>query len=415
MIGFSIFAALLLLVFIYPIISPGDPLESIGREHFIKPGTYISLYDAVDSTHVTRLIISDAEAQRLDSKLLPTDREAIVTWLTLFNEYAADNDDYDVEIDIEAIDIEDTEELIGLWWTHYDSAIRISGMAINERRLYQRLDAKLDGLFDSEDIHVYTADPETGEYAYSSEIGGDDYINVNDVVNTRFLPLGTDSFGADMLKKLASAVGTSLTIGLIAGTIATTIGLILGLLGGYLGGLVDDVIMFIMNLFTVIPGFVLLVLISFAISQSQRGAATVALVIGVTSWVWTARSVRSQVISLRTRDHVYLSRLSGHSVPRIVVMDILPYIASYVVMAFVLQISSAILAEAGLAMLGLGPRITEAATLGLMMNWAISGGAYLQGAWWAYYPVLLVIALISFSLNLMNTGLDQIFNPQLRD
>ena len=129
--------------------------------------------------------------------------------------------------------------------------------------------------------------------------------------------------------------------------------------------------MFFTNIFTVIPAFVLLILISFSIGQEKRGPITIAVVIGFTSWVWTARAVRAQVISLRNRDHVNLSKLSGHSIARIIFTDILPYIASYVVMALILQISSAILAEAGLSILGLGPRTTEMPTLGLMMNWAM--------------------------------------------
>ena len=84
-------------------------------------------------------------------------------------------------------------------------------------------------------------------------------------------------------------------------------------------------------------------------------------------------------------------------------------------MAFILQISSGILSEAQLSMLGLGPATSNTATLGLMMNWAMLYSAHLNGSWWAYFPVVLTIALISFSLNLMNTGLDQVFNPQLRD
>jgi peptide/nickel transport system permease protein len=157
----------------------------------------------------------------------------------------------------------------------------------------------------------------------------------------------------------------------------------------------------------------LLILISFSISQDQRGAVTIAIVIGFTSWVWTARAVRSQVFSLRNRDHVNLSKLSGHPIARIIFADILPYIASYVVMAFILQVSSGILAEAGLSILGLGPRTTETPTLGLMMNWAMIYQAHILGKWWAYMPVLLTIALITFSMNLMNTGLDQVFNPAI--
>jgi peptide/nickel transport system permease protein len=187
------------------------------------------------------------------------------------------------------------------------------------------------------------------------------------------------------------------------------------LLAGYIGGLVDDTIMFFTNLFTVIPPFVLLILISYSIGQDKRGAVTIAVVIGFTSWVWTARAVRSQVFSLRNRDHVNLSKLSGHPLPRIIFGDILPYIASYVFMALILQISTAVLAEAGLSILGLGPRTTEVPTLGLMMNWAMIYQAHILGKWWAYLPVIITIAMISFSLNLMNTGLDQVYNPALRE
>ena len=111
----------------------------------------------------------------------------------------------------------------------------------------------------------------------------------------------------------------------------------------------------------------------------------------------------------------YIAKLSGHSMVRIIFTDILPYIASYVVMAMILQISSGILSEAQLSILGLGPATTKTSTLGLMMQWAMTYSAHTNGSWWAYFPVVLVIALISFSLNLMNTGLDQVFNPQLRD
>jgi peptide/nickel transport system permease protein len=156
-------------------------------------------------------------------------------------------------------------------------------------------------------------------------------------------------------------------------------------------------------------------LISYSIGQDKRGAVLIAVVIGFTSWVWTARAVRAQVVSLRNRDHVNLSKLSGHSTIHIILTDILPYIASYVVMALILQISSAILAEASLSILGLGPRTTDVPTLGLMMNWAMIYQAHILGKWWAYFPVLLVIAMITFSMNLMNTGLDQVFNPALRD
>jgi peptide/nickel transport system permease protein len=288
-------------------------------------------------------------------------------------------------------------------------------MTFAKQRAYQRLDASLKGILGTTGVSIATKDPTTGVLTETGNIQQSDYANISQVSNVRVLPLGTDNFGRDVLTELVKAASVSLEIGVVAGIIATLIGLTLGLLAGYIGGMVDDIITFFTNIFTVIPSFVLLILISFSIGQDKRGAVTIAIVIGLTSWVWTARAVRSQVFSLRNRDHVNLSKLSGHSILRIIVSDILPYIASYVVMALILQISSAILAEAGLSILGLGPRTTEVPTLGLMMNWAMIYQAEILGKWWAYFPVLLTIALITFSMNLMNTGLDQVFNPALRD
>jgi peptide/nickel transport system permease protein len=286
----------------------------------------------------------------------------------------------------------------------------------NARRNYFiRLNSSLTGLLSTEGVSIAVANQDSGQLEEVGFVAQTDYANVREVPNVRWLPLGTDNFGRDVLTELVAATRVSLLIGFVAGLVATFIGLVLGLISGYIGGFTDDVITLITNLFTVIPSFILLILISFSIGQDQRGAVTIAVVIGFTSWVWTARAVRSQVISLRNRDHVNLSKLSGHSITYIIVSDILPYIASYVVMALILQISAGILAEAGLSIIGLGPKTTEVPTLGLMLNWAMIYQAHILGKWWAYLPVILTIALISFSLNLMNTGLDQVFNPALRD
>jgi len=401
LVGFITFIIIWFFILIYPLIVGGNPLEMIGLGTFFKPGTYVSLYDSI-GTRTYTLKLSDAEEKRIAGKITAEDRNSMKEWLILFG------------LPEDAIDIDDTEMLLQLWHNNYSADIRLK-ITIAKSNSFKRLDTKLKNLLKDQDYVITQIDPTTGEEVSSALVKDTDYINVKDISNTRFLPLGTDNFGRDMLKELVSATTTSLKMGLIAGAVATMIGLIFGLLSGYVGGLLDDIIMFIINIFTVIPSFVLLILISYSIAQGQRGTGVVALVIGVTSWVWTARSVRSQVISLRNRDHVNLSKLSGHSLVRIIVTDILPYIASYVVMAFILQISTAILSEASLSMLGLGPKTTEAATLGLMMNWAMIYAAHLNGAWWAYYPVIIIIALISFSFNLMNTGLDQVFNPQLRE
>jgi peptide/nickel transport system permease protein len=401
-VGFSIFLALLLIVVFYPLFIPDDPLGIIAQGTFFPPGVYVNVYDSINSSPYT-LFLSDAAAKRIDSKLGDQQRQDIKVWLV------ADG------VPANQIDVTNTKQLLDQWEKNYVPNKSLPGMLYAKVLYYQRLNASLQGILSTEGVILAAPNPQTGALEQTGTIQQSDYVNVSEVTNVRVLPLGTDNFGRDVLTELVKAMAVSLQIGLVAGIIATLIGLTLGLLGGYIGGLVDDFIMFITNLFTVIPTLVLLILISFSIGQDNRGAVTIAVVIGFTSWVWTARAVRSQVISLRNRDHVNLSKLSGHSIVHIIINDILPYIASYVVMALILQISSAILAEASLSILGLGPRTTDVPTLGLMMNWAMIYQAEILGKWWAYFPVLLAIALITFSMNLMNTGLDQVFNPALRD
>ncbi len=402
-VGFSIFAAILLIAIVYPMIISDPPLTIIAQGTFFPPGIYVSVYDSINSPTTYTLNLDNAAAKRIASKLNEADRLAIQEWLL------ADG------IPASEIDTANTQKLLDQWINNYDPKKIIPGMTNAKRNYFVRLNNSLKGLLSTEGAVVAANNSQTSTLEQIGTVNQSDYVNISQVANVRVLPLGTDNFGRDVLTELVKAAAISLEMGFVAGLIATLIGLTLGLLAGYIGGTVDDIIMFITNLFTVIPTIVLLILISFSIGQDKRGPVTIAVVIGFTSWYWTTRAVRAQVISLRNRDHVNLSKLSGHSIVHIIITDILPYIASYVVMALILQISSAILIEANLSILGLGPRTTEVPTLGLMMNWAMIYQAQILGKWWAYLPVLVTIALITFSMNLMNTGLDQVFNPALRD
>lgn len=403
LVGFIIFVGLLLTAVIYPLVIQRDPLEIIGQGTFFPPGIYVNTYDSITASNKYILNLTDAATKRITNKLTDEYRQAMKDWLV------ADG------IPEDQIDISNTPQLVEQWENNYVPTKQVPGMTIAKSRYYQRLNSSIQGILNTEGAIIAVNNNQTGSLEQTGNVAQSDYVNVGDVANVRVLPLGTENFGRDVLTELVKALSVSLEIGLVAGTVATLIGLTLGLLAGYMGGMVDDIIMFFTNIFTVIPSFVLLILISFSIGQENRGAFTIALVIGLTAWYWTTRSVRAQVISLRNRDHVNLSKLSGHSIGHIIISDILPYIASYVVMAFILQISSGILAEAQLSILGLGPRTTDVPTLGLMMNWALIYQAEILGKWWAYLPVLVTIALITFSMNLMNTGLDQVFNPALRD
>ena len=224
------------------------------------------------------------------------------------------------------------------------------------------------------------------------------------------LPLGTDNFGHDVLAVLMAGTRTSLIIGLVAGTIATAIGVAVGLVSGFVGGWLEEVLMGITNVVLAIPSIIVLILISISLPQSSIWS--LAVVIGITAWPWTARAVRAQASSVATREHIDVARLSGARLPSILLVDVLPYILSYAVMAFVLQVSGAILAESALSMLGLGPSGTD--SLGTQLHWALAFQAVATGAWWAFLPPTIVLTLVSFGFLLLQASLDEVFNPRLR-
>ncbi len=229
-------------------------------------------------------------------------------------------------------------------------------------------------------------------------------------INGRVMVLGSDNFGRDVLLNLVYGTRTSLYVGVIGGLTLTAIGLTFGLLAGYIGGVVDNLITSITNMFIVVPSFIILILIS--ISLNTRSSTITAVIVGLTGWPWMARAVRAQTTSLRRRDHVNIARISGYSTGRIILSEVLPYVASYTMMAFILAIASCILQEASLAMLGLGPSNTV--SLGTLMNWALLYTAPSMHAWWAFIPCSLIITLVSFSLYMMNSGMDEVFNPRIR-
>jgi peptide/nickel transport system permease protein len=224
------------------------------------------------------------------------------------------------------------------------------------------------------------------------------------------LLLGTDNEGQSVLANLVYGTRTSLLVGLVAGIIATVVGIFIGLLAGYRGGWLDDVLTAITNVFLVIPAIVVVILISIALEN--RSVVVIAVIIGIMSWPWVARAVRAQSSSVRNREHIDVAKLSGARFWSILAWDVLPYLLSYVVMAFVLQVSSAILFEATLSLLGLGP--SGVTSLGIMLYWAIAWQSVQTGAWWAFLPPTVMLTLIAFSLLLLQSSLDEVFNPRLR-
>jgi peptide/nickel transport system permease protein len=222
--------------------------------------------------------------------------------------------------------------------------------------------------------------------------------------------LGTDNEGQSVMANLVYGIRTSLLVGLVAGIVATLVGVIIGLVSGYVGGWVDDILSAITNIMLAIPTLIVIILVSVALQT--RTPTILALVIGFTAWPWLARAVRAQSTSVRTREHIDVAKLSGARSITILAWDVLPYLLSYVVMAFVLQVSAAILFEATLSLLGLGP--SGSVSLGIMLYWAIAWGSIRTGAWWAFMPPTIMLSIISFSLLLLQSSLDEVFNPRLR-
>jgi peptide/nickel transport system permease protein len=228
--------------------------------------------------------------------------------------------------------------------------------------------------------------------------------------------LGTDNFGHDIIALLMMSTRNSLLNGVLAGTLALFLGVLIGVVAGYVGGWLEELLMGITNIVVAIPSIVVLILISMSLQHTNigflKGIGGLAFVIGITSWPWTARSVRAQASSVATREHIDIAKLSGARTPSILIRDVLPYLASYVVMAWVLQLASAILAESTLSMLGLGPSGTD--SLGMELHWALAFQAVSVSAWWAFLPPTIVLTLISFSLLYLQSSLDEVFNPRLR-
>jgi peptide/nickel transport system permease protein len=223
--------------------------------------------------------------------------------------------------------------------------------------------------------------------------------------------LGTTALGEDVFSQLVYGLGMTFLVGLLGGGLATVLGVMIGFIAGYRGGLVDELLNMLTNIILVIPSLVVLIII--AAYLDVRGVLIESVFIACFNWPWTARAVRAQTFSLRTREFVDLARLSGVSSLKIIVNEIAPNMLSYLLLVFILQFGGAILTAATLDFIGLGP--TNGISLGLMMNYAFIGGSLMVGYWWWFIPPGLVITALVGALYITNVGLDEVFNPKLRE
>ncbi len=222
---------------------------------------------------------------------------------------------------------------------------------------------------------------------------------------------GTTLLGQDVYAQFVTGLRLAFIVGALGGGIAAGIGMLVGFTAGYRSGIVDEVLNMLTNVVLVIPTFALLLVI--AAYLRVRGIMTESIFIGLTSWPWAARALRAQTFSLVSRDFVDLARLSGRSSWKIIFREIAPNMSSYLFMMFILLFGGAILIAATLDFIGLGPSNTI--SLGMMMQLSVQNAALQLHLWWWFLPPGLAIMVIVGSLYVMNVGLDEVFNPKLRE
>ncbi|HUX50937.1 MAG TPA: ABC transporter permease [Spirochaetia bacterium] len=221
---------------------------------------------------------------------------------------------------------------------------------------------------------------------------------------------GTTATGQDVFSQIVWGTRLTLLVGLLSGLFVTVISTVIGVVAGYLGGIVDEILMILTNVFLIIPGLPLMIILS--TYMPVKGMWTIILVITVTGWAWGARMIRPQVMSLKSRDFVKASVVIGESPFHIIAADILPNVVGLIVAQFFAAAVYGVLSEAGLEFLGLGN--ASAISWGTVLYWADNGQAILFGLWtWLLVPGLL-IALFGGALAMMNFAVDEMVNPRLK-
>ena len=259
----------------------------------------------------------------------------------------------------------------------------------------------------------------TGQY-----LTAEAYANCNDLSiklqpPSREHPFGTDTIGRDILARTIYGGQISLSIGLFAAFVEVIIGVLVGSLAGYFGRWIDDVLMRITETMLIIPSLFLLIVLGKTLGgivpeveilgRSLSGSVVVIiLVIGFTSWMYLARIVRANVLSLKELDYISASRALGVSDARIIFRHLLPNTIAPIIVSATLGVSGAILTESYVSFLGLGVQ-TPTASWGNMLDSAVK---YIQTAPWLWFFPGLLILLTVLCINFIGDGLRDALDPR---
>jgi peptide/nickel transport system permease protein len=230
--------------------------------------------------------------------------------------------------------------------------------------------------------------------------------------------LGTTVFAQDVLSQLLSSTQATMFVGLLAAAIATVLSILFGVTAGYIGGGTDDGLSLVANVFLAIPGLPLLIVLADYVPSAGSSIFLVAAIIAVTTWAYSARTLRAQTLSLRNRDFVEAARVSGEGRLRIIIAEVLPNLIPIVAASFVFTTLSAVYAYVALSFLGLGGSPTGSPAglwnWGEMLREGFANNAVRGGWWWWWAPPGLAVAVLGTGLALLNFGIDEFINPRLR-
>jgi peptide/nickel transport system permease protein len=224
--------------------------------------------------------------------------------------------------------------------------------------------------------------------------------------------LGTDNEGKDVLAQMIGGGRTVIFVGFFAAAISTAIAIILGSLAAYLGGWVDSAVVTLADVFLTVPPIILLAVLGAFFKLDSP--ILLALLVGVLSWPVLTRAVRAQVLSLKEREFVEAARLLDLGTIRVVFVEILPNMSSFILMNFMIGVTNAIYQLVGFYLLGLAP--LSGANWGIMLNRAWIAGAIFNDASlaWILSPIVAIVLLL-LGLVMMTRSLEEILNPRLRD
>lgn len=223
-------------------------------------------------------------------------------------------------------------------------------------------------------------------------------------------PLGTDLFGRDVLIIVLEGLKNSFLLGIETGIIATLLGTFVGVTSGYKGGIYDAILRTLADNMLVLPVWPILVILALYVRINDM--LSFSLILAVFSWAWIARTIRAQVLYLKEMPYIDLAKVSGLGTPEIITKEIMPNLLPYIGVGLSNAIISAILMESGVRLIGLGPPTIM--TLGLLIQYSINWGVLSLGMYNIILPPIFLIIILFASLNLINIGLEEQFNPKIK-